>query len=139
MELTYTKPAWRQAATNRGLLRHYAEMVVVMLLGMAVLGFPLALAVDAISNGLADRDGVMLLNMGASMTIPMVLWMRLKHRHSWRATNEMALTMVVPTALAIAVNAAGSASLGAVMTVEHVLMFTAMFAVMVLRPEEYIH
>ena len=129
----------RRAATDRGLLRHYAEMVVVMLLGMAVLAMPLAAAIDAIASGASDKPTPMLALMGVSMTVPMVAWMRLKHRHSWRASNEMAASMLVPTLAAIAIEAANLLSLDTVMVAEHVVMLAAMYGVMVLRPAEYIH
>ncbi len=129
--------AWRRAATDRHFLRHYAEMVVVMLLGMAVLGMPLGAALDAIVAGATEEPAVMLLGMGLTMTVPMVAWMRLKHGHGWRASNEMAASMIVPTLLAIAAHAAGVASLDTILLAEHVVMLAAMYGVMLLRPSEY--
>ena len=131
--------AWRRAATDRRFLRHYAEMVVVMLLGMIVLGMPLGAALDAIVSGATDRPAVMLLGMGVTMTVPMVAWMRLKHGHGWRASNEMAASMIVPTILAIAAHAIGVASLDTILLAEHVVMLAAMYGVMLLRPHEYTH
>jgi hypothetical protein len=110
-----------------------------MLLGMAVLAMPLAAATDAIASGASDKPAPMLALIGFSMTVPMVAWMRLKHRHSWRASNEMAASMLVPTVMAIAVVAADLLSLDTVMIAEHVVMLAAMYGVMVLRPAEYIH
>ena len=129
----------RRAATDRGFLRHYAEMVVVMLLGMLVLGMPLGAAVNAAAAGATDEPAVMLLGMGLTMTAPMVAWMRLKHGHGWRATNEMAASMIVPTFAAIAANAAALASLDAILLVEHGVMLISMYAVMLARPAEYAH
>ena len=124
---------------NRHFLRHYAEMVVVMLAGMIVLGMPLGAAVDAVAAGATDKPAVMLPGMGLTMTVPMVAWMRLKHGHGWRASNEMAASMIVPTLAAIAAHAAGLASLDTILLAEHVVMLAAMYGVMLLRPAEYAH
>ena len=129
----------RQAATDRRFLRHYAEMVVVMLAGMMILGMPLGAVANALVDGATDKPAVMLGGMGLTMTVPMVAWMRLKHRHGWRASNEMAASMIVPTLAAIGVHAAGAASLDTVMLAEHVVMLVAMYGVMLLRPLEYLH
>ena len=133
------RSAWRRAATDRGFLRHYGEMVVVMVLGMMVLGMPLGAALEAVVSGATEKPAVMLLGMGVTMTVPMVAWMRLKHGHGWRASNEMAASMIVPTILAIAAHAAGAASLDTILLVEHVVMLAAMYGVMLLRPHEYTH
>ncbi|HYF24902.1 MAG TPA: hypothetical protein VD931_04100 [Baekduia sp.] len=116
----------------RQFLVHYAEMVLAMILGMALLGPPLG----AIPG---DGRGQMLLVMGISMTVPMVAWMH--HRgHSRRANAEMAASMLVPTGLAIAVHGAGLIEdFDAVMVGEHVVMLLAMAGVMLARPSEYLH
>ena len=46
-------------------LRHYAEMVVAMFLGMAVLGFPVDRVMDRLG---ADSDEFMFLGMATTMT-----------------------------------------------------------------------
>ena len=85
---------------NRHFLRHYAEMVVVMFLGMAVLGLPVGFALGAVDSSWADlRDdapAAMLGLMAFTMTAPMAGWM---HRmgHGARANAEMAASMIVPT------------------------------------------
>jgi hypothetical protein len=129
----------RRAATDRGFLRHYAEMVAVMMAGMVGLGLPLAAAAEAVSRGATDEPAVTLLGMGVSMTLPMVAWMRLKHGHGWRATNEMAASMIVPTILAVAAHGIGIGSLDTILLAEHVVMLVAMYGVMLLRPSEYTH
>ena len=114
----------------RQFLRHYAEMVLAMIAGMIVLGMPLDLV-------LGDDRTLMLANMGFSMTVPMVAWMR--HRgHGWRPSAEMAAAMVIPTLLAIALYRADVvADFDALMVGEHVVMLAAMAGAMLLRLDEY--
>jgi hypothetical protein len=121
--------------------RHYVEMVVAMLLGMFVLG-----GAGAVLLGLAgidtgdwhsDAPALMLSSMALTMTVPMVAWMR--HRgHGWRPCWEMTASMVLPTVGAIALLAlAVVEDGGTLMLIQHVVMFPAMLAVMLLRPREY--
>ena len=79
------------------LMRHYAEMVVAMFAGMAVLGFPADRAMDAIG---ATSDVFMFIGMATTMTAGMVAWM-LYRGHGWRANAEMSASMFVPTFAAI--------------------------------------
>ena len=55
-------------------IRHYLEMVIAMLLGMAVLGIPGFAALAALGVD-TDAAGVLLWGMAVSMTVPMVAWM----------------------------------------------------------------
>ena len=128
---------------NRHFARHYLEMVVVMFLGMAVLWLPAGWVLGAVGSSWADLQdeapAAMLLLMAATMTVPMAAWMR-RRGHGWGPTNEMSASMIVPTLAVIALNGAGLMSdVGTMLVVEHVLMLTGMFAVMLLRPEEYSH
>ncbi len=95
---------------TRHFIRHYVEMVVAMFLGMAVLGMPALLALGAAgvsSTELrSDAPALLLLGMGLTMTVPMVAWMRYRG-HGWRASNEMAASMLIPTAGVIALLMAG--------------------------------
>ena len=72
-------------------LRHFGEMVLAMLLGMAVFDvvnsailIPMGFAY--LSAGFPEASA---LAMAASMSVPMVAWMRLR-KHAWRLTAEMA-------------------------------------------------
>jgi hypothetical protein len=126
---------------NRHFLRHYAEMVIAMMLGMLVLGLPaeglLQLAGTSTSALHTDAPAVVLLGMGVVMTIPMVAWMRYRG-HGWAPSSEMAASMMVPTfAIAGLLGAGVVTDFGTLMTLEHLVMFPAMFGVMLLRPEEY--
>src|SRR5215203_5514486 len=75
-------------------IRHYVEMVVVMFAGMLVLGLPGEAALKAIGSGTSvlrdDAPSLVFLGMAATMTVPMVAWMRYRG-HRWQPTLEMAL------------------------------------------------
>jgi hypothetical protein len=106
-------------------LRHYIEMVIVMFLGMGVV---MALA------GMPEADTVALLYMGASMTVPMVAWMRVRG-HGWRPSLEMGAAMMAPTVVAMGL--VGTVEYGLLMGVEHVAMLLAMLGAMLYRRDEY--
>ena len=123
--------------------RHYAEMLAAMFLGMAVLGTPAFLALGAAGVSLAelqsDAPAVMLLGMGITMTVPMVAWMRYRG-HGWQASNEMAASMMIPTAGVIALLGAGLVDdVGTLLAIEHVVMLPSMLVAMLQRREEYSH
>ncbi|HEU4657371.1 MAG TPA: hypothetical protein VFR97_07590 [Capillimicrobium sp.] len=129
----------RPGFLTRRFLLHYAEMVAVMFAGMGVLAVPAELALNAVGTSWDQlSDAGMLALMAATMTIPMVAWMRFRG-HGWRPSLEMGASMVVPTLLAMAVLAAGLLDAGTVLVGEHVVMMVAMFGVMAARPEEYSH
>ena len=125
------------SAGKRAFARHFAEMVLAMLLGMAVLGGLAMLAFAAAGSSLVDQSGTLRVSlMGVYMTVPMVLWMR--HRgHSAARTVEMAASMVIPTLVAATLAAVGVLDAGAALAVQHVVMVPAMLAVMLWRYEEY--
>ena len=122
--------------TAKHFIRHYAEMVAAMFLGMAVLGFPADWALDAIG---ATSDEFMFLGMATTMTVPMVGWM-LYRGHGWRANTEMSASMFIPTFAVIGLLSAGMLTdVGMLMAIEHVAMLLAMAGVMLLRPAEYMN
>jgi flagellar biosynthetic protein FliP len=117
-------------------VRHYAEMVLAMFAGMAVLGLPAGWALDAIG---ATSDQFMFLGMATTMTVPMVGWM-LYRGHGWRANAEMSASMFVPAFAVIGLLSADLLTdVGMLMVMEHVAMLLAMAGVMLLRPAEYLH
>jgi hypothetical protein len=131
-----------KAATRR-FVRHYAEMVVAMFLGMAVLGVPAGWALGAVGSSWSelntDAPSLMLLGMAVTMTVPMVGWMRYRG-HGWRANTEMSASMVLPTFAAIGVLHGGVIDdVGTVLVIEHVAMLLGMLVAMLLRPDEYTH
>jgi len=124
----------------RTFIRHYIEMVVVMFAGMIVLGIPGEAALQAIGSGTSklrhDGPAFVFLGMAATMTIPMVAWMRYRG-HRWQPTLEMAASMIIPTLVAIVLLAAGILNFDALMGLEHVAMLLGMLAAMLLRVNEY--
>ena len=121
-------------------IRHYAEMVVAMYVGMALL-----LPFDAIMGSLGVDSGdwmdtapaASLTTMGVSMTVGMVAWMRYRG-HGRLPCLEMSASMILPTIAAIGLLATGVVTdHGTLMTLEHVAMFPLMLAAMLLRPDEY--
>ncbi len=128
---------------TRHFVRHYAEMVVAMFLGMAVLGVPAGWALGAVGSSWSelntDAPALMLLGMAVTMTLPMVGWMRYRG-HGWRANTEMSASMVLPTFTAIGVLEGGVIDdIGTLLVIEHVAMLLGMLGAMLLRPDEYTH
>jgi hypothetical protein len=127
--------------STRHFVRHYAEMVVAMFLGMGVLWVPSRWALNAAGMSSSelhhDAPALMLLWMAVIMTVPMVAWMR--HRgHGWRPNAEMAASMLLPTFAVIGVLAAGLVDdVMVLMSIEHVVMLPSMLVAMLLRREEY--
>ena len=129
--------------STRHFIRHYVEMLIAMFLGMAVLGTPAILALVAAGVSSAelqsDAPAVLLLGMGITMTVPMVAWMRYRG-HGWAASNEMAASMLIPTAGVIGLLGAGLvADVGTLLMAEHVVMLPSMLVAMLLRRDEYSH
>jgi hypothetical protein len=121
----------------RRFARHYAEMVVVMFLGMFALSKPADWLFTALGTSTSSQHpAMMLLSMGITMTLPMVAWMRYRG-HGWRATNEMAASMLIPTFAAMALVATDVTTAGSVMVLEHVAMLAGMLVAMLLRRDEY--
>lgn len=108
---------------------HFAEMVVVMLVGMGALTAVLGMPHDSPAE-------VQALYMAATMTVPMAGWM-LFRGHSRRATAEMAAAMVLPLAVLAPTMWAGLISGGALIDLQHVLMIPAMLGAMLSRRTEY--
>jgi hypothetical protein len=127
--------------SRRRFARHYLEMVVAMFAGMIVVGLPAAGALAAAGTSVGelqvDAPDAALLGMATIMTVPMVGWMRYR-RHGWRPCGEMAASMYVPTVGVMALGWTGVVTgFHELMTLQHVAMFPAMLAAMLLRPREY--
>ena len=115
-------------------VRHYLEMVVAMFVGMFALG-PLE---HLVWPALTARADVGVLVMATNMSIGMGAWMWFRG-HTWRGIAEMSASMYAPFLALLVPFWAGALGEHALMTWGHVLMFPAMAAVMLLRPEEYAH
>jgi hypothetical protein len=129
------------SSATRHFVRHYAEMVIAMFLGMAVLGLPAGWALGAAGTSWAqlndEAPALMLLAMAVTMTVPMVAWMRYRG-HGWRANTEMSASMFLPTFAVIGLLGAGLVTdIGVLMVAEHVAMLLSMLGAMLLRPAEY--
>ena len=127
--------------STRHFARHYVEMVIAMVLGMAVLGVPAGWALGAMGSSWSalneDAPALMLLAMAVTMTAPMVGWMSYRG-HGARAGVEMSASMFLPTFAVIGLLGAGLVTeIGALLVVEHIAMLLAMLAAMLLRRAEY--
>jgi flagellar biosynthetic protein FliP len=122
---------------RRRFWRHFAEMVVVMLLSMAILGAAVsaafALAGHANLLHFAALRGLL---MTAYMVIGMALWMR-HRRHGWARITEMSAAMVAPYVVLVGPFLGGVIGKGAFLAAMHVLMLPSMYVAMVLRRDEY--
>jgi hypothetical protein len=121
----------RHPALSRPFLRHLAEMLAAMVVGMLVLGplWPLP-------AGLSARADVASFVMATDMSIAMAVWMW--HRgHPGAAIAEMTAAMVLPFALLLPPWYAGLIPAGAVEMGGHLLMLPAMVLAMLRRAEEY--
>lgn len=118
-------------------LRHLAEMIGAMLLGMLLLG-PVW-EVIAAGLGRADafgRPDVDALVMATNMTLGMSIWMR--HRgHRWGPVAEMGAAMYVPFLLCLPAYWLGAVPGDVLLMAGHVLMVPAMVLAMLLRRNEY--
>ena len=122
---------------------HYVQMVLVMLAGMGVLGGAWAIAIVAFGSGVSEfresAPAFRLLAMGFSMTAPMVWWMRWRG-HAIAANRDMALSMILPTLLTVSLLGTGAVTdIGTLLLIQHLVMFPAMLAAMLLRRQEYTH
>src|SRR5215211_2518959 len=122
-------------------IRHYAEMVLAMLLGMVRLGRPAAPALEPAGVDVSSLDTgapeLLLLGMATNMTVPMVAWMRVRG-HRWTPCWEMSASMYLPTVAAMALMWAGTVGdAHAAMGIQHLAMFPAMLVAMLLRRGEY--
>ena len=127
--------------TKRRFVRHFFEMVAVMILGMVVLGMAFrGLHLLLFGSGFAAAwdDHVVLaaLTMAFNMTVPMVLWMRYRG-HSWERGGEMAAAMNLPVLPLLVLYGFDVIPSEGVLGLQHMLMIPAMLGAMLYRKEEY--
>ena len=133
---TTPAPAHR---SRRRFIRHFGEMLLAMFLGMGVLGGLAALAFSSAGSSLGDQSGaVQVLLMGFNMTVPMVAWMAYRG-HDRARSAEMAGSMIVPSAIAAGLAAAGALDDHGALMLQHIVMIPAMLGVMLARYEHYSH
>ena len=117
--------------------RHLLEMVIAMVAGMMVLGVAVGI--------LGEPSGEVNLLveyafMGASMSAPMVAWMRYRG-HSWTDGLEMTAALLLPMfALVLSVEL-GMAELSehSLMGLSHAAMIGGMALLMLYRWDRYVH
>ncbi|WP_199235970.1 hypothetical protein [Micromonospora sp. S4605] len=119
----------------RPLVRHYVEMVVAMTVGMMVIGALRSFI--GLTVPFAERPGAAYLLMATDMAIGMAIWMGVR-RHPWAATLEMCAAMYVPVAL-VPLVWTGVIGTMSFMVAVHVLMLTAMLAVLLRRRQQLAH
>jgi hypothetical protein len=123
--------------SKRVFARHFAEMVLVMFIGMGVFAGLAALAFGAADASLTGQSPALRVTlMGLSMTLPMVAWMRYRG-HAAARNAEMAAAMMLPTLAAAALAAVDVLSAGAALGIQHAVMIPAMLGVMLWRYDEY--
>jgi deazaflavin-dependent oxidoreductase (nitroreductase family) len=123
--------------SRRSFWWHFAEMVVVMLLSMALFGAAVSGVFAILGHGnLLHFTALRGLLMSIYMVIGMGLWMR-HRRHGWTSVIEMGGAMIVPYALLVGPFAAGFLAKGTFLSVMHVLMLPCMYFAMIHRREEY--
>lgn len=120
--------------------KHFVQMIVAMLVGMAVLGMPFRAILGAFgytwSEAVARIPEIVCVVMTLNMAVGMVAWMRLRG-HGWRASAEMTAAMYAATAIALAMYWLHVISHEPLIGLMHVLMLPAMLFAMLYRHEEY--
>ncbi|GAA3809746.1 hypothetical protein GCM10022226_32610 [Sphaerisporangium flaviroseum] len=114
--------------------RHYVEMVLAMLVGMAVLG----LLRGAVGLGLSyERDPELAyLLMAFDMSVGMAVWMRYRG-HGWARTLEMCGAMFAPVLPLFPLLWLDVIDGMDLMMIAHVAMLPLMLIVMLWRRDEY--
>jgi hypothetical protein len=135
--MTTPRSTWTRT-TGWRFARHYLEMVVAMVLGMAVLGPVESVLLDPLGwQSVRAVPELHALVMATNMTVAMVAWMRFRG-HGWAATNLMAAAMYLPFVVLFPALWLGLLSVAGMFVGGHVLMLPAMAAAMLLRRDEYI-
>jgi hypothetical protein len=116
------------------LIRHLAEMVIAMGIGMLVLGGAVNFMFG--QYDILQRPDASAVVMATNMTIGMSLWM-LYRKHRWPSIAEMGVAMYLPFIVVLLPYWLGQLPGHAVMMGGHALMLPAMFAVMLRRRTEY--
>ena len=120
--------------------RHFVQMILAMMVGMAVLGLPFRAVLGSLGytrdQAFARFPEIVCVVMTFNMAVGMVVWMRFRG-HGWRTTAEMTLAMSAATAVALGLFGSHIVSEEPLIGLMHVLMLPAMLAAMLLRREEY--
>lgn len=122
--------------STRRFFRHFLEMVVAMVAGMAVLGPTSALIFAQLGwSDLLDDPILATLLMATNMAIGMSAWMRYRG-HTWISTLEMAAVMYLPFVVLFFPFWVGALSGDTLLVAGHILMLPAMVVAMLHRRDE---
>jgi flagellar biosynthetic protein FliP len=133
----YDEPRRTPLAGWLPFIRHYAEMVLAMAVGMVALHPLWTSALQAAgAPHLLDHAEPMTLAMATDMAIGMGVWMTFR-RHGRRHIAEMTAAMYLPFVILFPATLAGAMTSGTMMVAGHVLMLAAMLAVMLRRRDHY--
>lgn len=140
MQIETHLDGWRGRRTRR-FVRHAAEMLAAMMLGMVVLGMAfrglhLAVFGSGFDEAWHRHTELAVFAMTFNMTLPMVGWMRYCG-HSWARSGEMGAAMFGLALALLAVFWLGAISAHVVLPLEMALMVPAMVVVMLYRVGEY--
>ncbi|SHK43179.1 hypothetical protein SAMN05443637_106106 [Pseudonocardia thermophila] len=130
--MTTTAPSPARTRTALRFALHYGEMAIGMALGMVLLGPLWRLVWPASAEVFEIHLAVMATNMVIGMLVPMLL-----RRHSWRSIGEMSAAMYAAFLVVLGPYWLGLAGAGFVLVWGHVLMFGAMFVLMLVRPHDH--
>jgi hypothetical protein len=120
-------------------VRHFLEMVVAMIVGMAVLGALVSMFFRLLGHAnLLHFAGLRALLMTMYMIVGMSLWMR-HRRHNWARIIEMSAAMALPLALLLGPFWTVLLSPQTFLVAMHALMLPFMLVAMLLRRNEYAH
>jgi hypothetical protein len=135
----YDQPRRTPLAGWLPFIRHYAEMVLAMAVGMVALHPLWTFALQAAGTPhLLDHAEPMTLAMATDMAIGMGAWMTFR-RHGWRHIAEMTAAMYLPFVILFPATLAGAMTSGTMMIAGHGLMLATMLALMLWRRDHYGH
>lgn len=132
-----TERAWLHGPAAQ-FVRHLAEMILAMMLGMAVLGFLVRSVMGALGypDGLRPYPELFAVAMTLEMTLPMAGWM-LFRGHRGGIVVEMSGAMIGPVLGVVALCVVHVLPSAIAPTLSHVIMYPAMLGAMIYRRTEY--
>lgn len=120
--------------------RHFVQMILAMLVGMAVLGVPFRAILRALGyswdEAVVRFPEIVCVVMTFNMAVGMVAWMRFRG-HGWRASAEMTAAMYAATAITLGMFWLDIISSDPLIGVMHVLMVPVTLLAMLYRRDEY--
>jgi hypothetical protein len=122
----------------RAVARHFGRIRLTMFVGAIALGFATELALALVGATLREVSiSSAAIIVAANMTVPMLVWTQWTRRTPLARALEIAASVGVATAAAIALYDIGAIPSEAVLVVQQVVMLPAMFGTMLWRAESY--